>query len=282
MHDFEQVEKFKQLQLDMLSNNGLNDTTPKSVRHRKCKLWLELGKLHLDRANSGESMRYFEMVLQQALADKDLLLESLAVGNLGLCEQKLGNYASAIERFKRQKTVLQQKLAQIEHTAATDEEKRQREVISIRIDLARANAKLGRCFQSLGNSPQAEAYFRDYTHECERLHNEYARLESAKDSSKDGQLKEQVYVDYDTSLAELGDFYSESERFDHAIDLNETRLKLIDRAEAINSPKSREIKLQALFNLARLFAKKQKVIYFYLKVKLWFKEVILRLGISFF
>lgn len=266
MHDFEQVEKFKRLQLDMLNNNGLNDNTSnttakKSVRHRKCKLWLELGKLHLDRANSGESMRYFEMVLRQALADKDLLLESLAVGSLGLCEQKRGNYASAIEHFKRQKTVLQQKLAQIEHTAATDDEKkRHREMISIRIDLARANAKLGRCSQSLGNSPQAEAYFRDYTHECERLHNEYARLESAKkDASNDGQLKEQVYVDYDTSLAELGDFYSESERFDHAIDLNETRLKLIDQAAAINSPKSREIKLHALFNLARLFAKKQKV-----------------------
>lgn len=101
MQDFEQVRKFKQLQLDILSNEaGTNET--RSVRQRKCKLWLELGGLYLteDTQNQEKSGKYFEMVLEQAVKDKDLLLESLAVGNLGLCQQKEGNYLKAIDYFK--------------------------------------------------------------------------------------------------------------------------------------------------------------------------------------
>lgn len=83
----------------------------------------------------------------------------------------------------------------------------------------------------------------------ERLHDKYLHI---------GELRSQVYVDYDTSLSELGKFYSDSEKFDSAIDLNETRLKLVDE-NFLDTSKSRDIKLQALFNLAQLFAKKQKV-----------------------
>lgn len=109
-------------------------------------------------------------------------------------------------------------------------------------------------------------HFRDYAVECERLHDEYSSLRPSHNDLVNrnsgglqiNQLKEQVYVDYDTSLAQLGHFYSESEKYDTAIDLNQTRLKLIDQT-GLETEKSREIKLQALFNLALLFAKKQKV-----------------------
>ena len=173
--------------------------------------------------------------------------------------------------MKRQKSVLQQKIAEFEQFSGggrDDEEKKHREIIPIRIDLARTNAKLGKCFQSLGDPSRAEMHFRDYAAECERLHDEYSspRLDQNdlvnRNSGGGGlqinQLKEQVYVDYDTSLAQLGHFYSESEKYDTAIDLNQTRLKLIDQT-GLKTEKSREIKLQALFNLALLFAKKQKV-----------------------
>lgn len=135
MNDFEQVRKFKQLQLEMLTttmttsdddvvieNNsaatcgsaGSVDTKQARLmmrQKRKCKLWLELGSLYLrgdeksvdeksDAKNRQQAAKYFELVLDQALKDKDLLLESLAVGNLGLCKQNEGNYMKAIELFK--------------------------------------------------------------------------------------------------------------------------------------------------------------------------------------
>lgn len=126
MNDFEQVRKFKQLQLEMLTtsdddvgieNNSANcGVDVKQARQmmrqqRKCKLWLELGSLFLRRdekkdndgseeKNRQQAAKYFELVLDQALKDKDLLLESLAVGNLGLCKQNEGNYMKAIELFR--------------------------------------------------------------------------------------------------------------------------------------------------------------------------------------
>lgn len=119
----------------------------------------------------------------------------------------------------------------------------------------------------MGNSNRAEAHFKEYAIECERLQKDYSN--SQDDDLKD--LKEQIYVDYDTSLEELGKYYVENGKFDNAIELNETRLKLIDM-NVLSEKRARNIKLQSFFNLARIFAIKQKVVILSLSSRFIFYE----------
>ena len=284
MREHEEVIKFKQLQLNLLNEDNSSDE--KLLMQRKCKLWLELGSLHLQSSQQQEASKYFELVLNEAMKQADLLLESLAVGNLGLCRQKEGNFLKAIELFKvlrytiinlnsyikyqyiksylkKQKSLLVQKLTEL----SSSENNRDREKIPIRIDLARAEAKIGKCYESLGNSNRAEAHFKEYAIECERLQKDYSN--SQDDDLKD--LKEQIYVDYDTSLEELGKYYVENGKLDNAIELNETRLKLIDM-NVLSEKRARNIKLQSFFNLARIFAIKQKVVILSLSSRFIFYE----------
>ena len=53
------------------------------------------------------------MVHKMAKETNDLLLESLTLGNIGLCYQKDGNYEEALNYFQQQLTVLRTKLSKI-------------------------------------------------------------------------------------------------------------------------------------------------------------------------
>lgn len=109
--------------------------------------------------DTSESIGYFEFILQNE--HKDLLLESLALGNLGLCKQKTGDYDTAIDTFKKQLTLLAKRLDASSHSASTsafDYTTQQlrvnkanaglvKELISIRIDMARSFAQLSKSYE---------------------------------------------------------------------------------------------------------------------------------------
>ena len=92
-------------------NPGSLLTSKTSLYKQKCKIWLDIGNLFLFKfSDPHEAFKYFEMVLKTALDTNDLLLNSLTLGNLGLCKQKNGEYETALDYFKEQLLVLDKKL----------------------------------------------------------------------------------------------------------------------------------------------------------------------------
>lgn len=102
MHDPGQVLKFKKFQLELLKELQNNDET--FSKQNRCKLWLDVGSLLLfigdNKEETDKAIEYFELVLEEAFKDRDLLLESLAIGNLGMCRQKQGDLIKALELFQ--------------------------------------------------------------------------------------------------------------------------------------------------------------------------------------
>lgn len=217
----------------------------------KFKILLELGSLYLVTSNLKEASKYFDMVLDEAVKVNDLLLESLAAGNLGLCRQREGDFSKAIDYFRKQKTVLQSELSRRNSDP--------RELIPIRIDIARADAKIAKCYQSIGNSSRVESHLKEYKSECEKLLNEYSKVTSDHLLKE---LKDQIYIDYDKSLEELSLLYLDKEKFDLVVDYADMRLRSVEQS-GLDERKAKEIKIHAYFALAQMFFKKHKVNIFF-------------------
>jgi hypothetical protein len=152
----------------------------------------------------------------------------------------------------------------IELKQLKEEDKNHREIISIRIDIARTNSKIAKCYQSIGKLNQVECHLKDYIIGCELLHNEYFKFASNPTSnSKIWDLIEQIYIDYDISLAKLSQFYMQIGKVENAIDLNELRLKLLS-FKILDSNRTLSIQSQTYSNLAQFYAAhKQKVLCFF-------------------
>lgn len=212
LSDFEQALKFKYLQLDLLNEQKVCDYK------RAIKLWLDMGSIYLSKMNNPvEAKKYFEMVLKVGTDNGDLLIVALAYGNLGLCAQKLAEFKQSVELFEKQVDLLEEKLSQVEgldlvqdlsesnsnssdelsifvklelniKTGAVEfyrEEKigRIREAISIRIDLGRSFAKMGKSYEFMYAKTrkngdyfnQAALFYSKYCSECKYLYNMYIK-----------------------------------------------------------------------------------------------------------
>ena len=202
-----------------------------------------------------------------------------------------------------------------------------KEIISIRIDMGRSYAKLGKCYELLSQQDSAESqfylrealkYYDYYSKECFYLFENYAKsyfakLEGKKSHKKrhsrnkkkkvnfeDDQLNEeeneneedeeveheqvvaknedlfeeinflmkdlseQIYIDYDTSLAKLASFYfsfnlviKNVNNLEKSIELNEKRLNLLNFSSKYILNKSYWLNLciQINFMLANFYAK---------------------------
>lgn len=103
MENYQQVLKFKLLQVELLneleqdqveSGKDVGDAAAGSKSVCKLKIWLDIGNLFLFKfEDANEAYKYYEMVLQLAQNIKDLLLQSLVLGNMGLCKQKMGKWS---------------------------------------------------------------------------------------------------------------------------------------------------------------------------------------------
>ena len=383
--DYQQVLKFKMLQVELQNEIEATNSNNPSNYKQKCKIWLDIGNLFLFKfENSQESYKYFEMVFKIAIEKSDLLLQSLTLGNLGLCKQKNGEYEAALELFKDQIVVLDKKLQSIDETSilndlnsksirpsslssssATNSSSSKslmetsllkadlieeikkstnnfikfnyeniskiKEIISIRIDMGRSYAKLGKCNELLSQyklNPQlylneALKYYNQYSKECQYLFDNYAKayfvkLEEKKLKSElrkkqkhikkkrkksvdmsrselneseddDGNeeenkskeldffeetyqeinlimkdLSEQIYIDYDTSLAKLASFYYSFDlsiknlnNLEKSIELNEKRLSLLKLSSKylLNKAYWLNLCVQINYMLANFYAK---------------------------
>ncbi len=89
--DYQQVLKFKLLQIDLQSELKQSDEKAEKSSVNKLKAWLDIGNLYLFKLeDANEAYKYFEIVLEIAQNINDLLLQSLVLGNMGICKQKIG------------------------------------------------------------------------------------------------------------------------------------------------------------------------------------------------
>jgi tetratricopeptide (TPR) repeat protein len=329
MENYQQVLKFKLLQIELKNEieslyHDFSQPNSMAINKQKCKIWLDIGNLFLFKFDSSsESKKYFEMVYKMAKEINDLLLESLTLGNIGLCYQKDGNYEEALDFFQQQLTVLKTKLNRINEsdllqkqngvscsssrthsslglkTIDNSQENIEnsnkpllkftnknihliKEIISIRIDIGRSNARLAKCCQLLSDKnpiylDESLNYYNTYAKECLYLFENYAKpyfiqLDRKKKLSKlsktrsntekfnsesqnsfadftnenlvldevdeegdslneefkqmSNDLIEQIYLDYDTSLTKLAQYYIDN--LDKSIELNHLRLSLLN------------------------------------------------------
>ena len=118
MENYQQVLKFKLLQIELLNELEQSESGHESKSVAKLKIWLDIGNLFLFKfADANEAYKYYEMVLEIAQNIKDLLLQSLVLGNMGLCKQKMGECDESLEFFKEQLIVLDKKLKTIDEKA---------------------------------------------------------------------------------------------------------------------------------------------------------------------
>ena len=352
MENYQQVLKFKLLQIELkneietLYHDFSQPQEPNqiSINKQKCKIWLDIGNLFLFKFDSSsESKKYFDMVHKMAKEMNDLLLESLTLGNIGLCYQKDGNYEEALNYFQQQLTVLRTKLSKINENGLLQKETSSpgsssrassslaprslnnsqeltenpnkpllkftnkniyqiKEIISIRIDIGRSNARLAKCCQLLSEKNQIYIneslnHYNSYAKECLYLFENYAKpyflqLDRKKKISKlnkkrantekfnsesqnsfaefnndnlevheltdeedslnedvkqmSNDLIEQIYLDYDTSLTKLAQYYIDN--LDKSIELNQLRLSLLNFCSKYILEKSFKINSSILIN----------------------------------
>jgi tetratricopeptide (TPR) repeat protein len=255
LENYQQVLKFKLIQLEIkkeMENESVNDANELTeIMKEKLKIWFEIGSLFLFKfEDTNESYTYFHLIIESLNKNKDFLLESLTLGNMGTCKQKNGEYEKAIEHFKNQLVVLAKRfnslnLNLIIKLEITNENLSSiREIISIRIDMARSFSQLSKCFElmslqtnnSIYSSTESNEYLtesfnylNEYYKEGEYLYETFVKqfLEIIKnkknqeDESSDeddldnSQLKnvlkdlcEHIFIDYDQSLAKLSHFYA--------------------------------------------------------------------------
>lgn len=257
LENYQQVLKFKLIQLEIkkeMENESVNDTSELiEIMKEKLKIWFEIGSLFLFKfEDTNESYTYFHLIIESLNQNKDFLLESLTLGNMGTCKQKNGEYEKAIEHFKNQLVVLAKRfnslnLNLIIKLEITNENLSSiREIISIRIDMARSFSQLSKCFElmslqtnnSIYSSTESNEYLtesfnylNEYYKECEYLYETFVKQfleiiknkknqeeESSNEDDLDlnnSQLKnvlkdlcEHIFIDYDQSLAKLSHFYA--------------------------------------------------------------------------
>lgn len=89
--NYQQVLKFKLLQVELHNELEQNDDENEKKSVNKLKILLDIGNLFLFKfEDASEAYKYFEIVLEIARKINDLLLQSLVLGNMGLCKQKIG------------------------------------------------------------------------------------------------------------------------------------------------------------------------------------------------
>ena len=209
MENYQQVLKFKLLQVELQNELATNENKHISSVN-KLKIWLDIGNLFLFKfEDATEAFKYFESVLEVAQAVEDLLLQSLVLGNMGVCKQKMGEYEESLEYFKEQLLVLEKKLNEADEpsllarsrksssksrkstsssssssnssssskqeglTPTADNIGKIKEVISIRIDIGRAYSKLGKCNELLSNH-KVQSQF--HLNEALKYFNEYCKV----------------------------------------------------------------------------------------------------------
>ena len=289
------------LQLDLLNEQQTCDLK------KTAKIWLDIGQVYLTKlGNSEEAGKYFDMVLKIALEINDSLVESLALGNLGLCKQKQSDYQSSLDYFTKQAELLQHKLVESNEDSLLTQTFREenaeepmcllvvekaylsyessktdniKEIASIRIDLGRCYAKIAKSYEFLSGKnhrkstsfyAEAARYYTKYCTTCKYLYEVYVKSyffalqllkekegqqqmsqsmdeteteEMMTDSNKASMvcsnsnsnslylymndLIEQIYIDYDTSLAKLSNFYLINNKLAKSINLAESRLSLL-------------------------------------------------------
>ncbi|CAF0924045.1 unnamed protein product [Brachionus calyciflorus] len=212
MNDQQQVLKFKLLQLELQSEIESTLGVNTNFNKQKCKLLLDIGNVLLFKTeNPSDGFKYFEQALDLAKSGDDLLLESIILGNLGLCKQKLQDLKVAIEYFKKQIFVLNKRLCILDRsennisTTSTDTSNSSnnelayrinsdtpviythenieliKEICSIRIDIGRSYAKLAKCTELLSENNnqiylnEALGYYNEYCRECEFLYDKYVK-----------------------------------------------------------------------------------------------------------
>jgi tetratricopeptide (TPR) repeat protein len=201
LENYQQVLKFKLIQLEIkkeMENESVNDTSELiEIMKEKLKIWFEIGSLFLFKfEDTNESYTYFHLIIESLNQNKDFLLESLTLGNMGTCKQKNGEYEKAIEHFKNQLVVLAKRfnslnLNLIVKLEITNENLSSiREIISIRIDMSRSLSQLSKCFElmslqtnnSIYSSTESNEYLteslnylNEYYKECEYLYETFVK-----------------------------------------------------------------------------------------------------------
>ena len=95
--NYQQVLKFKLLQVELHNELEQNDEESEKKSVNKLKILLDIGNLFLFKfEDASEAYKYFETVLEIAKKINDLLLQSLVLGNMGLCKQKIGEYCNSL------------------------------------------------------------------------------------------------------------------------------------------------------------------------------------------
>jgi tetratricopeptide (TPR) repeat protein len=211
LENYDQMLKFKFLQLDLLNEQQVTDFK------KAVKLWLDIGNVYMTKLNKFEdAVLYFEMVLKVASEKGDSLIESLALGNLGLCKQKKLDYDGSIGLFTKQSELLVRKLDEsneeslliqpydveaksnrdtsnnlmvklkIEATYLTFSSnlmEKIKEIVSIRIDLGRSFAKMAKSYElmfagdrkSVEHYDQAIRFYTKYCLQCKYLYEVYIK-----------------------------------------------------------------------------------------------------------
>lgn len=175
---------------------------------------------------------------------------------MGSCKQKLEDYGSALDLFKKQRYLLGKRLNQLTQIGVDNSIpqlelnmnslKRTKEIASIRVDMGRSLAKTAKCYELIGDSLEAKKFYLDYVQTCQQLHENISMpLVDSLDSyaAQNGltdvyflmkDIIEQIYTDYDYALAKLCNFHQLTEFDDNggtreAIEANERRLVVLDQ-----------------------------------------------------
>lgn len=293
---YQQVFKFKlfELKLRIQSEGEEEDSVKlKEINKEKFKIILDLGNLLLFKmGNIQQATKYYEhfIELSQTNIDNDMILiKSLAYGNIGICKMKSCLYEEAIEFFKQQTVILDEKLNSLSNIDMSEITKDNlviiKHVICITIDKGRSNAKISKCYDLLGNQTEKISYLLRYVQICESLYSTYAPkfidfLSKINPNSIENfseidseicddenafiihnkstiiELLEQIIKDYDLSLYKL----SKLEDIQRSIELNEKRLTTVELNKVIFNANSKTnfiiiTEIKVLFTLATLYHK---------------------------
>ena len=213
--DYQQVYKFKLMEFKLriqdeqqmmnhhkfeIGNNS--NLIRKQLNKEKFKILLDLGNVLLFKLqNYNQAMYYYEYAYKicKINLSSDLILTSLALGNIGICKLKTGEYELAINYFKQQIQVLSEKLKNV---TPVDQNKQKlnltslnlkeilmhKEYILVHLDIGRSYSKLSKCYELLNvnNSTlnlfedEALNYLIDYLKICELLYTKYCDCQSIR------------------------------------------------------------------------------------------------------
>jgi tetratricopeptide (TPR) repeat protein len=206
--DYQQVYKFKlmefklriqdeqQMMINKLGMGNYSSLIRKQINKEKFKILLDLGNVLLFKLqNYNQAMHYYEYAYKicKINLSSDLILISLALGNIGICKLKTGEYELAINYFKQQIQVLSEKLKNVTPVDINKQKYNlsllnlkevlmHKEYILVYLDIGRSYSKLSKCYELLNvnNSAmnlfedEALNYLIDYLKICELLYTKYS------------------------------------------------------------------------------------------------------------